>query len=183
MPVLLKLSSYIDKLNERIGQNAAWCIVLSACVGAGNAIVRKLLDISSNAWLEIQWWLFSIAFLLASSWALRDNDHIRIDILHSYLSQRTRNILELFGHLFFLLPTAILLFLTSTNYFLMSWEQNEQSKDAGGLPQWPIKALLPLAFGLLVLQTLSQIIKQVAKMKEDDPRDIQKIPSQLRAYE
>lgn len=182
MTPLLKFSSLIDKFNELIGRYASWCIVLAACVGAGNAIVRKLFDISSNAWLEIQWWLFSIAFLLASSWALRDNDHIRIDILHSFLSPRVRDFLELLGHVFFLLPTALLLFLSSWNYFFISWGQNEQSKDAGGLPQWPIKALLPLAFGLLLLQTLSQIIKQISGMMGQSIES-QNIPSQIIARE
>lgn len=183
MSTLLKFSSFIDEFNKRIGRLSAWCIVLAATVGAGNALLRKLFDLSSNAWLEIQWWLFSISFLFASSWALRDNDHIRIDIVHSLISQRLRHIIELLGHLFFLLPSAVLLFVTSWNYFAIAWMQNEQSKDAGGLPQWPIKAIMPLAFALLVLQALSQIIKQISLIREGTLVDNQNAPSSIRAYE
>lgn len=165
MPFLLKLSTLIDQLNRGIGRSVSWCILLAAIVGAGNAIFRKFFDLSSNAWLEIQWWLFSTAFLFASSWTLQENVHVRIDVAQSMLSLRIRNVIEILGHLLFLLPTTLLLLITSFNYFSISWIQNEQSKDAGGLPQWPIKAIIPLAFGFLLLQAISEIIKQIARMR------------------
>lgn len=183
MKILLKLSHFIDHCNHYIGRSVAWCIVLAAFVGAGNALFRKIFDLSSNAWLEIQWWLFSVTFLFASSWTLRENDHVRIDVVHPFLSLRLRNIIELIGHLFFLLPTTLLLFFTSWNYFSISWLQNEQSKDAGGLPQWPIKAIIPLAFGFLLLQALSEIIKQIAILKRVLPQQEQKETHSMKVRE
>ena len=167
MKQLLALSRAIDRFSGWIGRHVAWLIVVAAFIGAGNAIVRKIFDQSSNAWLELQWWLFAVAFLLAAPWTLRDNEHIRIDILSSRLSTKARNIIEVIGHTFFLLPTAALILYTSWHYFAISWAQNEQSKDAGGLPQWPIKALIPLAFALLLAQGISELIKRIAIMRGD----------------
>lgn len=167
MQALLGLSRVIDAVNTWIGRHVAWLIVFAAVISAGNAIVRKLFDTSSNAWLELQWWLFALAFLLAAPWTLKDNEHIRIDIVSAQLSQRWRNIIELVGHIFFLLPTAALIVYTSYHYAAISWAQNEQSKDAGGLPQWPIKALIPLAFALLFAQGISELIKRIAIMRGD----------------
>lgn len=167
MKQLLALSRAIDRFSGWIGRHVAWLIVVAAFIGAGNAIVRKIFDQSSNAWLELQWWLFAVAFLLAAPWTLRDNEHIRIDILSSRLSAKVRNIIEVIGHAFFLLPTAALILYTSWHYFAISWAQNEQSKDAGGLPQWPIKALIPLAFALLLAQGISELIKRIAIMRGD----------------
>jgi TRAP-type mannitol/chloroaromatic compound transport system permease small subunit len=169
MQALLGLSRAIDAVNTWIGRHVAWLILIAAIISAGNAIIRKLFDTSSNAWLEVQWWLFGLAFLLAAPWTLKDNDHIRIDIVSAQLSQRTRNIIEVIGHVFFLLPTAALILYTSYHYAAISWLQNEQSKDAGGLPQWPIKALIPLAFALLFAQGLSELIKRIAIMRGDIP--------------
>lgn len=165
MGVLLALSRRIDAINTWIGRYVAWFIVVAAVISAGNAIIRKLFDTSSNAWLELQWWLFAIAFLFAAPWTLKDNEHIRIDVLSSILSQRWRSVIELVGHVFFLLPTAALILYTSWHYAAVSWLQNEQSKDAGGLPQWPIKAIIPIAFALLFAQGLSELIKRVAIMR------------------
>jgi TRAP-type mannitol/chloroaromatic compound transport system permease small subunit len=167
MQVLLSVSRAIDAVTVWIGRHVAWLIVVAAVISAGNAIIRKMLDTSSNAWLEMQWWLFAAAFLFAAPWALKDNDHIRIDVLSSHLSQRWRNVIEVLGHVFFLLPTAALIFYTSWHYAAISWAQNEQSKDAGGLPQWPIKALIPLAFALLFAQGISELIKRIAIMRGD----------------
>lgn len=172
MRVLLVLSRKIDAVSTWIGRHVAWLIVIAAIVSSGNAIVRKLFDTSSNAWLELQWWLFAVAFLFAAPWTLKDNEHIRIDVLSSSLSQRWRNIIEVVGHVFFLLPTAALILYTSWHYAAISWFQNEQSKDAGGLPQWPVKAIIPLAFALLLAQGISELIKRVAIMRGDiaEPR-------------
>lgn len=167
MQALLALSRGIDAVSTWIGQRVAWLIVIAAIIGASNAIVRKLFDTSSNAWLELQWWLFGVAFLFAAPWTLKDNEHIRIDVLSAQLSQRWRNIIEIVGHIFFLLPAAGLIFYTSWHFAAISWAQNEQSKDAGGLPQWPIKFVIPVAFALLFAQGLSELIKRIAIMRGD----------------
>lgn len=161
MHSLMAASRLIDGLNERIGRAAAWAIVAACAVSAVNAVLRKL-DIGSNAWFEIQWWLFSVTFLLAAPWTLALNEHIRIDVVSQRLSPRTRNVLEVIGHVLFLIPIAALILYLSWHYFLVSYIQNEGSPHAGGLPLWPIKALIPLAFALLLLQALSELIKRVA---------------------
>jgi TRAP-type mannitol/chloroaromatic compound transport system permease small subunit len=165
MPLLLALSRRIDALSTWIGRNVAWLIVAAAAISAGNAIIRKLFDVSSNAWLELQWWLFALVFLLAAPWTLKINEHIRIDIVNARLSKPTRDWIDILGHVFFLLPTAALIVYTSWNYAELSWMQNEQSKDAGGLPQWPIKMLIPAAFALLFAQGVSELVKRVAILR------------------
>ena len=170
MQTLLRLSRTIDWVTMMIGRGVAWLIVVAAVISAGNAIIRKLFDSSSNAWLESQWWLFSIAFLLAAPWTLAQNEHIRIDILNNRLSARTRDLIDVIGHAFFLLPMTLLLVWTSWDFFWKSYDQNEQSWNAGGLAQWPIKAIIPIAFALLFLQALSELIKRVAIMTGAKPR-------------
>ncbi len=165
MQILLGLSRSIDRISGWLGHTVSWLIVVAVCVSAGNAIVRKVFDISSNSWLEAQWWLFALVFLLAAPWTLRDNEHIRIDVVNAHLSQRNRNIIELIGHVFFLLPMAAMLVWTSWHYAAISLAQQEGSQNAGGLPQWPIKMLIPLAFGLLFVQGVSEVIKRVAIMR------------------
>lgn len=167
MHQLLRLSDIIDGSSSRIGRWVSWLIVAAAVISAGNALVRKLFDVSSNAWLELQWWLFAIVFLLAAPWTLAANEHIRIDILSNRLSQAARNAIEVIGHVFFLLPTAAVILYTSWPYFLTSYAENEQSQNAGGLPQWPIKALIPIAFALLLVQGLSELIKRIAIIRGD----------------
>jgi TRAP-type mannitol/chloroaromatic compound transport system permease small subunit len=132
-----------------------------------NAVVRKAFDMSSNAWLEVQWWLFAIAFLFAAPWTFALNEHIRIDIVSSRLSKRMRDIIEIVGHVFFLLPSAAMIAFTSWYFFLSSYAQNEQAQNYGGLPQWPIKAIIPLAFALLFAQGVSELIKRIAIMRGD----------------
>ncbi len=165
MKGLLATSRLIDRTSTAIGRAAAWLVVVAALISASNAVVRKTFDWSSNAFLEIQWWLFAAVFLLAAPWALVSNEHIRVDILNNRLSERTRNIIELVGHALFLLPVAGLIAVTSWHFFLASYAHNEQSPNAGGLPVWPIKALIPLAFALLFAQGVSEIIKRVAIMR------------------
>ncbi len=164
MKSLLALARGIDALNVRIGKLAAWLILVAIVVSSVNAVVRKLFDVSSNSWLELQWVLFAAVFLLCASWTLRENEHIRIDILSSHLRKRTRDGIDIFGHAFFLLPFSLLLLWTSVPFFLNSWNINEQSLNVGGLPQWPAKMLVPLGFFLLTLQGISEIIKRVAIM-------------------
>lgn len=167
MERLLALSRLIDRANTAVGRSVAWLIVLAAVISAGNAIMRKAFDWSANSLLEVQWWLFAFVFLLAAPWTLADNEHIRIDIVNSRLSTKTRNIIELVGHIFFLLPTAALIVYTSSIFFAMSFAQNEHSPNAGGLMLWPIKGLIPIAFALLFAQGLSELIKRIAIMRGD----------------
>lgn len=171
MQGLLALSRRIDGLSAAIGRSVSWLIVAAAVLSAGNAIVRKVFNMSSNAWLEGQWWLFACAFLLASPWTFALNEHIRIDIVSSRFTRAQRNLVEIIGHVFFLLPAAALIAYMSWHYFLTSYVQNEQSTNPGGLPQWPIKALIPLAFVLLFAQGLSELIKRVAIMRGELPED------------
>ncbi|MFG1417110.1 TRAP transporter small permease subunit [Xanthobacter sp. V0B-10] len=173
MTPLLALARGIDAINMRIGKIAAWLIVVAIFVSALNAIVRKLFDVSSNSWLELQWVLFAAVFLLCASWTLLDNEHIRIDIVNSHLSKRMRDGIDIFGHLFFLLPFSILLLWTSVPFFLTSYAIDEQSLNAGGLPQWPAKALVPLGFFFLTLQGISELIKRVAIFtgRMEDPNE------------
>ncbi len=171
MRPLLVISRWIDTGTRLIGQSVAWLIVAAALISAGNAIIRKLFDVSSNAWLELQWWLFAAVFLLAAPWTLALNEHIRIDIVNERMPRWMRNAIEIIGHVFFLLPTAALVAYTSWSFFLASWDQNEQSSNYGGLPQWPVKLLIPVAFALLFIQGLSELIKRIAIIRGDLPND------------
>jgi TRAP-type mannitol/chloroaromatic compound transport system permease small subunit len=159
---LLKLSGLIDAINVQIGRWFAWAILLAVAVSAINAVVRKTFDMSSNAWLELQWVLFSVVFLLCASWTLRDNEHIRIDIVNNMLPRALRNAIDIVGHTFFLLPLTIIMVVTGIPFFSGSFAINEQSTNAGGLPQWPAKALIPLGFALLLAQAVSELIKRIA---------------------
>jgi TRAP-type mannitol/chloroaromatic compound transport system permease small subunit len=162
---LIKLSRAIDAVNHAVGKAASWLVVAAVLVSATNAIVRKLFDTSSNAWLELQWVLFSVVFLLCASWTLLSNEHIRIDIVNILLPKRTRNIIDVVGHALFLLPLAIIMLVTSLPFFLTSFAIREQSANAGGLPQWPAKSLIFIGFSLLFAQGISELIKRVAVMR------------------
>lgn len=163
MGTLLALSRGIDRLNRIIGRGSAWLVVAAILISAANALIRKLPDtISSNAWLELQWWLFAAVFLLAAPWTLSSNEHIRIDIVSNRLRQGQRNAIEVIGHLLFLLPMTVLMVWLAWPFFVASFAQNEQSLNAGGLPQWPAKMLIPIGFALLALQGLSELIKRIA---------------------
>jgi TRAP-type mannitol/chloroaromatic compound transport system permease small subunit len=164
---LLALSRLIDAGTRRLGQWVAWLVVAAAVISAGNALTRKLFDTSSNAWLELQWWLFAAVFLLAAPWTLALNEHIRIDIVSQHFSRRLRNWIEIAGHLLFLLPMAALVVWTSWPFFLVSYAQDEQSSNFGGLAQWPAKFLIPLAFAILFVQGVSELIKRIAIMRGD----------------
>ncbi|MFG1351499.1 TRAP transporter small permease subunit [Xanthobacter autotrophicus] len=173
MSILLALARGIDAVNMRIGKAASWLILVAILVSAANAVVRKLFDLSSNSWLELQWVLFAAVFLLCGSWTLMDNEHIRIDIVNARLTKRVRDGIDIFGHIFFLLPFSILLLWTSWPFFLSSWSINEQSLNAGGLPQWPAKLLVPLGFFFLTLQGFSELIKRIAIFtgRMEDPNE------------
>lgn len=165
MRALLKLSSIIDAINAQIGRGFAWLILVAVAVSAVNATVRKVFDVSSNAWLELQWVLFSAVFLLCAAWTLQENEHVRIDIVNNLLPRRLHNVIELAGHLFFLLPFTVLMVATGVPFFILSFEINEQSGNAGGLPQWPAKALIVLGFVSLLAQAISEVIKRIAIMR------------------
>lgn len=165
MQALLKLSRGIDAFTRWTGKRLAWLIVAAVIISAVNAIVRKTFDTSSNSWLELQWVLFSIVFLLCSPWTLLDNEHIRIDIVNNLLPKQVRSSIDILGHAFFLLPLTIVMIITGGPFFLRSFEINEQSGNAGGLPQWPAKSLVIVGFAFLLVQGISELIKRVAVMR------------------
>jgi TRAP-type mannitol/chloroaromatic compound transport system permease small subunit len=164
MKRLLALSRTIDRVNESIGKWIAWLVVAAALVSAGNAVIRKLFDSSSNAWLELQWWLFGMVFLLCAPWTLCSNEHVRIDIVNSQFPRALKNGVEVIGHMFFLLPMCLVMLYAGIPFFITSWLQNEQSPNAGGLPLYPPKFLIPLGFALLLMQGISELIKRFAIM-------------------
>jgi TRAP-type mannitol/chloroaromatic compound transport system permease small subunit len=165
MAILLTLSRLIDAINFRIGKVVSWLILIVVIISATNATVRKVFDTSSNAWLELQWVLFGVIFLLCSPWTLLSNEHIRIDIVNGMLPKRWRDWIDVIGHAFFLLPLTIIMIITSIPFFLRSLSLNEQSMNAGGLPQWPAKSLVLIGFVLLFLQGISELIKRIAVMR------------------
>jgi TRAP-type mannitol/chloroaromatic compound transport system permease small subunit len=167
LKTLLRFSRGVDAMNTRIGQVVAWGLLAAILVSAVNATVRKVFNTSSNSWLEIQWVLFGAVFLLCSGWTLLSNEHIRIDIVNSMLPKRVRDLIDVFGHLFFLIPITLVLAYLGWPFFWRSLMQNEQSTNAGGLPVYPSKFLIPLAFTLLLIQGLSELIKRVAIMRGD----------------
>jgi TRAP-type mannitol/chloroaromatic compound transport system permease small subunit len=172
---LLPVSRWIDAINTWIGKRLSWLILAAVFVSAANATVRKVLDTSSNSWLELQWVLFSIVFLLCSPWTLLSNEHIRIDIVNNLLPKWLRNAIDLVGHALFLLPLTIVMVITGIPFFIRSFEINEQSGNAGGLPQWPAKSLIMIGFALLFVQGVSELIKRLAIARGliPDPHDTQ----------
>src|SRR4051812_48834836 len=153
---LLRVSRAIDAVNGRIGRWLSWLIVVVVLVSAANATMRKTLDLSSNAWLELQWVLFGVVFLLCSPWTLLSNEHVRIDIVSNLLPKKARDVIDLAGHALFLLPLTVVMLVTSVPFFLRSVRINEQSMNTGGLPQWPAKSLIMIGFALLFLQGISE---------------------------
>ena len=182
---LLPTTRVIDSINTWIGKRVAWLLLAAVLVSAVNATVRKVFDTSSNSWLELQWVLFSVVFLLCSPWTLLANEHIRIDILNNLLPQRARNIIDVIGHAFFLLPLTVIMLITGIPFFLKSFEINEQSWNSGGLPQWPAKSLIMIGFGLLLIQGISELVKRIAVMRNliPDPYASQKSSLEIEAEE
>ena len=171
MAGLLALSSAIDRINGLIGKWVSWAILLAILVSAGNAVIRKAFNVSSNAWLELQWYLFGAAFLLAAAYTLKQNEHIRIDIVYGMFSRRVQHWIDLFGHVFFLMPFVLLMIYYFVPYVALSFRSGEVSSSAGGLIIWPAKALLLIGFVQLGFQGISEIIKKIAVMRGiiDDP--------------
>jgi TRAP-type mannitol/chloroaromatic compound transport system permease small subunit len=162
LKALLAFSSLVDALNERVGKAVYWLILVMVLVSSGNATVRYLFSTSSNAWLEVQWYLFSAVFLLCAGYTLQRNEHIRIDVVAGRFSRRTQLWIDVFGTVFFLLPMAVLIMKLSWPMFLDSLVRHEMSSDAGGLVRWPARLLIPVGFALLILQGTSELIKKVA---------------------
>jgi len=162
---LLGLARGIDRVNTIIGRSIGWAILVAIVVSAGNAIVRKLFNTSSNAWLELQWYLYGAAFLGAAAYTLLENEHIRIDILYGHWSRRRQHWIDLIGHVFFLMPFVTLMIWLLWPWFWRSYRSGEISNNAGGLVLWPAKALLLIAFILLFFQGISEIIKKIAVMR------------------
>ena len=169
MHALLGLSRLIDGVVERVGKATAWLVLVAVLISAGNAVSRKAFDLTSNAFLEMQWYLFSAIFLLGCAYTLQKQEHVKIDILYSRFSRRTQIKIDIFGTLFFLLPFACLLLWLSWPYFLAVWHSGERSANAGGLILWPVKLLIPTGFALLVTQGLSELIKRIAYLTGDGP--------------
>jgi len=161
MQALLGLARAIDALNERVGRLAMWLVLITTLISAANALVRYGLGESSNAWLEIQWYLFGALFLLAAGYTLKHNGHVRIDLLYGRWSARGRAWVDLLGGVFFLLPFCGLIIWYAWPMFMVSWTGNEMSPDAGGLLRWPVKLLIPVGFSLLALQGVAEIIKRI----------------------
>jgi len=152
-------------VNERIGRFFAWFLLAAVLVSAGNALVRYSLNTSSNAWLEIQWYMFSAAFLLCAAYTLIHNGHVRLDVLFGRWAPRTQAWIDLFGLAFFLLPFTLLITRLSWPMFVESWRIGEISSDPGGLARWPVKILIPVGFALLSLQGVSELVKRIAFLK------------------
>jgi TRAP-type mannitol/chloroaromatic compound transport system permease small subunit len=171
---LLRLSRAIDWLNEQVGHLVYWLVLAAVVVSAGNASVRYALDTSSNAWLELQWYLFSAVFLLAAGYTLSHNEHVRIDVIYGHLPAKVRATIDLLGGLFFLLPMSIIIMVLSWPMVEESILRNEYSSDAGGLLRWPVKILIPIGFLLLVLQGVSEIIKRIGFLLGRIPDPIEK---------
>lgn len=161
MSFLISLSRLIDTINEKVGHGISWALLIAVIICSGNAMVRYTLNLSSNAWLEIQWYLFSAIFLLASSYTLRRNEHVRIDVIGNRFSKRTQVWIDLLGFIFFLLPMTLIILYYAVPYALLSIQNQEMSSNAGGLIVWPAKLLIPLGFFLLTLQGVSELIKRI----------------------
>lgn len=165
MKSLLAVSSGIDRINEMIGRAVAWLIFVAVLISAGNATVRKVFNTSSNSWLELQWYLFGAAFLLAAAYTLKQNEHVRIDIVYGLWSRRTQHWIDLFGHVMFLMPFVTLMIWYFVPWVSRSITSGEVSTNSGGLIIWPAKLLLLIGFSQLWLQGVSEIIKKIAVMR------------------
>lgn len=172
MASLLVLSRLIDRINEFFGRNVAWLVLAAVLISAGNAISRKAFDLSSNAWLEVQWYLFGAVFMLAAGYTLRKNEHVRIDVIAGNFSKRTRDWIDLVCHFIFLLPFCLMMTYLAWPFFWRSFQNGEMSSNAGGLIIWPAKASILLGFILLTAQAISEIIKRIAVLRGDMEEEV-----------
>ena len=169
MKALLAFSRLVDRLNEHLGTIANWLVLLSCLVSAGNAMLRYSFSLSSNAWLEIQWYMFGAMVMLGASYTLQKNEHVRVDVLYGSISTRAQLWIDILGGILFLLPATLIIGWMSWPMFVGSYQIGEMSGNAGGLLRWPIKIFLPLGFFLLSLQGLSEIIKRIGALTGDCP--------------
>ena len=174
MRSLLALSRAIDALNERLGRIVFWGVLIMVLVSAGNATSRYALNVASNAWLELQWYLFSAVFLLCAGYTLLHNEHIRIDVVSSLLSRRKQMWIDVFGIVFFLLPMTLFIMWLSWPVFMNAWTSGEISGSAGGLIRWPVRLLVPLGFFLLSAQGISELIKRIAFLRGVIPDPVER---------
>ena len=165
MFVLLRLSRAIDWVNAQFGVVANWFVLLACLISAGNAASRYLISVSSNGWLEIQWYMFAGMVLLGAPFTLKMNEHVRVDLVYGMLSERARIWIDIIGGVLFLLPICVILTYFTWPWFVESWTLNEGSSNAGGLVRWPVKLLLPVGFALMALQGISEIIKRIAALE------------------
>jgi TRAP-type mannitol/chloroaromatic compound transport system permease small subunit len=165
--VLIRISNVIDWVNDRLGVAANWMVLAACLISAGNAMSRYAFDLSSNAWLEVQWYLFAGIVLLGASYTLKANEHVRVDILYTLLSERGKEWLDLIGTALFLVPSMLVIAWYSWPFAMQSWATREVSQNAGGLIRYPVKFLLPLGFTLVALQGISEIIKRAAALRGD----------------
>jgi TRAP-type mannitol/chloroaromatic compound transport system permease small subunit len=171
---LLALSRAIDRINENVGRVVYWLVLVAVVISTANAIVRKAFNVSSNSFLEIQWYLFSVVFLFCAGYTLLRNQHVRIDVIAGRLSPRAQAWIDIFGTLFFLLPMAVTIMWLSWPVFVLAYERQEVSTNAGGLIVWPARLVVPIGFFLLVIQGVSELIKRVAFLKGLIPDPAQK---------
>ena len=174
MNALLSLSRAIDKLNERVGLTVSWLVLAAVLISAANAIVRKAFNVSSNSFLEIQWYLFSVVFLFCAGYTLLRNQHVRIDVIAGRLSPQAQAWIDILGTIFFLMPMALTIMWLSWPVFVQAYQRGEVSTNAGGLLIWPARLLVPIGFFLLVIQGFSELIKRVAFLKGLIPDPAQK---------
>lgn len=167
MGFLIRISRIIDAINDSFGWLANWLVLAACLISAGNAMSRYAFDLSSNAWLEIQWYLFAAIVMLGASHTLRMNEHVRVDIIYTHLSERGKEWLDLVGTAVFLVPSMLTIAWYSIPFFLQSWSIQEISGNAGGLLRWPVKILVPIGFTLVALQGISEIIKRAASLRGD----------------
>ena len=164
---LISISRAIDAVNDRLGWLASWMVLAACLISAANAMSRYAFDISSNAYLEIQWYLFAAIVMLGASYTLRMNEHVRVDIVYTHLSERGKEWLDLIGTAVFLVPSMLVIAYYSWPFFMQSWNVQEISGNAGGLIRWPVKLLVPVGFTLVALQGISEIIKRAASLHGD----------------
>ena len=162
MKLCLAFSRAIDAMNERIGFVADWLVLLACLISAGNAFSRYAFGMSSNAWLEIQWYMFGAVVMLGASYTLKRNEHVRVDIVYANVSTRRQIGIDIFGFILFMLPATTIMAYLSWPIFYNAWHMGEISANAGGLIRWPVKLLLPVGFFLLSLQGISELIKRIA---------------------
>jgi len=162
---LLKLSDWIDRLNEKFGVVANWLVLLACVISAGNAVSRYLFSESSNGWLEVQWYMFAGMVLLGGPYTLKMNEHVRVDLVYGMVSERTRIWIDIVCGVLFLMPICVILIYFAWPWFVESWRLGEESSNAGGLIRWPVKLVLPVGFALMLLQGISELIKRVAALE------------------